>query len=231
MKQNHHVVLLGATQTGKSNTMIFWGRTQLKYGFTVTVINTKGEDDITKQCVYRQPSITQYEELLRANVTNGLIEIKPKFERGNLIDQIEDYFTILLKVARETNIPHIVIIDEIHKYQNKASASEAIKNIWLMGLGLNLLGVAVSQRPQHIHNDIFHDSLIFILHQLTRKDLGYCYDSNYMDIPREWSLPASNPDEAYPFTGKIDDRGISHDIMVKIGSIAPWQKIDIEPLW
>lgn len=233
MKLIHHGLVLGATQSGKSNTMVFLARTQLTYKRIVICVNTKREPAITKHCVYRPQNIEQFKMFLMRGVTDGLIQIMPELKRRKPLDDLEKYFVEILAFNQEhPEVEMVLFIDEIHQYQSAHSANDCILNLFLMGLGLNLTVVGVSQSPQQIYKEIWRNVEVIILHALHQSVLKYLVSNLYLsNIPDEWMLKLDNPDCEYPFTRKLDEKGISHVVYMQVSKFLGLQEIQLKPLW
>lgn len=182
MQLDHHCVVTGATRTGKTTTSIRLLSSQKK---TLKVfVNTKAEVEWTKYCKYQRITIKQFKFIYNnpSKFCDGIIEIFPDIfdEKKDGTEQIKEYFRIVLVAHRDDfSIKTVLLVDEIHQFQNKWSLDEDIARIWMMGLGMGIKAIAVSQRAsgRHgIHEDIMSNSEYFIIHQMKIKDLDYMSD-------------------------------------------------------
>jgi len=233
LKLIHHGLILGATQSGKSNTMILLANTQLSYNRLTVIINTKREKDITKMCKYRPENINQFKMLLNMNVTDGLIEVMPNIRSKKPLDDLEPYFVEMLAYNQDhPDTEQVLFIDEIHQYQSAHSANDCILNLFLMGLGLELIVVGVSQSPQQIYKEIWRNVEVIILHALHQSVLKYLVSGLYLsNIPDSWLLKLTDPECEYPFVRKLDKKGISHVIYAQESKLLGLREIDIKPIW
>jgi len=233
MKLIHHGLILGATQSGKSNTMILLARTQLAYKRIVIVVNTKREPAITKHCVYRPENIDQFRVFLMRGVNDGLIQIMPELKKRKPLNDLEPYFIEILAYNQENpQVEMVLFIDEIHQYQSAHSANDCILNLFLMGLGLNLIVIGVSQSPQQIYKEIWRNAEVRILHALHQSVLKYLVKNLYLsNIPDTWMLKLDNPECDYPFIRKIGKKGVSHVILMQVSEFLGLQEIHLDPLW
>ena len=199
MLLNHHAVIIGNTQTGKTCTALALGQFAIKNNRIVIFVNTKGETRVTLACKYRNVTPEVFAYILKNHLCDGMVEIKIGIREMDPLALIEDFLNILLDFKDKDLFPVLLIVDEMHRFQSKASIDSMFKNIWLQGLGLQLFAISISQRASQIHNDIISQSDYKFLHAQDQRDLKYLQENRYLTIPDNWLLPLDDPNSKYPF--------------------------------
>jgi len=173
MKLDHHCVVLGATRTGKTTTSLRLLSEQ--EGFRIFV-NTKNESKWKKYFKYINPSVEMLDFMYNNfnKFSDGMIMLNPDISKDHPIEDLEEYLKLIISKHLNNNLLKTCIaIDEIHEFQSKSSCNKYLKKIWTMGLGIGIIGIAISQRPTHVHNDLFTNTENFILHALKQRDLEH----------------------------------------------------------
>ena len=202
-----HTLGFADSQNGKTTTSLYICQLQNLAGYTSIFFNLKDDDKLynikkTKQgaAKYINVSLEQFKYLLEQKVTDGIIEVRPEPSDVPIIEQIEPYLKFLLawkKINREHKV--YCVIDEIHLLQSKQSLMTSIKNLWVMGKGLNLFMGGLSQRYTMVHNDLFTQTEYFFMQGCNPRDLKAIYDGRYLAIPDGWIVPLNQPESTYPW--------------------------------
>lgn len=202
---DEHQIYIGDSQVGKTTTAL--GVLQVQKDFVKIFVNSKDDKklyDINHSGVgtakYIDVSVNQFRNLLAQRTTDGIIEIRPEISPVSLIDQITPYLEFLLDWKRSNPDQNVLCcIDEIHLFQSKMSLITEIKNLVVMGKGLNLYLGMLSQRPTQIHNDLMTQTEYYFIQGLNQRDLKYLYENRYLAIPDGWILPLNDPNCTYPW--------------------------------
>jgi len=202
-----HTLGFADSQNGKTTTSCYICQLQNLAGYTSIFFNLKDDDKLynindTREgaAKYIDVSLEQFKNLLAQRVTDGVIEVRPHATDISVIDQIEPYLKYLLAWKKQ-NRKHKVycVIDEIHLLQSKQSLMTSIKNLWVMGKGLNLFMGGLSQRYTQVHNDLFTQTEYFFVQGTNPRDLKAMYEGRYLAIPEGWIVPLNKPESTYPW--------------------------------
>ena len=202
---DEHQIYIGDSQAGKTTTAL--GVLQVQLDFIKIFINSKDDKklyDINGSgqgaAKYINVSLEQFKYLLNQRVIDGIIEIRPEISSVSLNDQITPYLKYLLVWKRKYPDQKVLCcIDEIHLFQSKMALITEIKNLVVMGKGLNLFLGMLSQRPTQIHNDLMTQTEYYFIQGLNQRDLKYLYDNRYLAIPEGWILPLNDKACTYPW--------------------------------
>ena len=202
---DEHQIYIGDSQAGKTTTAL--GVLQVQKDFIKIFVNSKDDKklyDINHSgqgaAKYINVSLEQFQYLLTQRVIDGVIEIRPEISSVSLNDQITPYLKYLLAWKRRNpDQPVLCCIDEIHLFQSKMALITEIKNLVVMGKGLNLFLGMLSQRPTQIHNDLMTQTEYYFIQGLNQRDLKYLFDNRYLAIPEGWILPLNDPNCTYPW--------------------------------
>ena len=198
MKISEHGVVLGTTQSGKTTKTLELMKSIGKKSLKIFV-NTKRE---AKWLPYFKYKIETPEHMVDVyenypEFTPFFLLIEPDVTDRGAADKIAEIFDICLKFHQDFPMKFntYIFIDEIHVFQSKFTRNESFARIFSMGLGLGLIGIAISQRASSIHNDILKNcGFLLLAHQ----DLG---DLKYL---RENGIIPYNSLDKIVFKGKYD---------------------------
>ena len=173
MKLKHHAVVLGTTRTGKTTTALKL-LTEQK-GLKI-FINTKREKKwfkYMKYAVYHEGNMeTIYDHF--DSYSDGIIQYIPDATNKASLAELEKILDVVLKRQQENDERRTtIVVDEIQVYQSAHGCNETLARLWTMGLGLNIVSIAVAQRPQMIHFDLLANTENWLLHAITPFDLDY----------------------------------------------------------
>ena len=202
---DEHQIYIGDSQAGKTTTAL--GIQQVQHDYIKIFVNSKDDNKLYNinnsgrgAAKYINVTLEQFRYLLNLQVTDGIIEIRPEISEVSLIDQITPYLNHLLAWKRKSpDIKTHCCIDEIHLYQSKMSLITAIKNLVVMGKGINCWLGMLSQRPTQIHNDLMSQTEYYFIQGLNQRDLKYLWENRYLAIPEGWILPLNDPNCTYPW--------------------------------
>jgi len=205
-----HTLGFADSQNGKTTTSLYICQLQNLAGYTAIFFNLKDdkklydiEDSGQGAAKYIDVSLEQFKNLLARRVTDGIIEVRPHASDVSVNDQIEPYLKYLLAWKKQSRKQKVYcVIDEIHLLQSKQSLMTSIKNLWVMGKGLNLFMGGLSQRPTQVHNDLFTQTEYFFIQGFNQHDLSALYEKRYLAIPPGWIIPLNKPESTYPWKKK-----------------------------
>lgn len=80
------------------------------------------------------------------------------------IDEMCEY--LIRRAQSELDFECCVLFDEVYNMVSKSQRKHKILNIFTMGLGLGVKGIAVGQRPQQINNDILANTEFWVVYYL-----------------------------------------------------------------
>ncbi len=180
MKLNHHGLILGAVQTGKTTTAI---RLLQKQDGLLIFVNSKLDRNFDRNYY---SFINQYTiEQMLWDYKNGYAKAGYIYCFDVDIDEkgYKDVILLaenLLKWHQKGLIDRTVImIDEMHLYKKKI---EPIEKLWTMGLGLGIRAVGISQRIQGVNLNIRENSEVFVLHALQDTQMEFLETSGLIKI-------------------------------------------------
>ena len=202
-----HTLGFADSQNGKTTTSCYLCQLQNLASYTVIFFNLKDDDKLYNiknsgqgLAKYINVSLEQFKNLLAQRVTDGIIEVRPEVSEVPINNQIEPYLKYLLAWKKQSRTHKVYcVIDEIHLLQSKQSLMTSIKNLWVMGKGLNLFMGGLSQRPTQVHNDLFTQTEYFFIQGFNQHDLKSLYEKRYLAIPESWIIPLNKPESAYPW--------------------------------
>lgn len=204
---DEHVIALGDTQSGKTTTSLGLCAIQNKFGMSTIFVNTKSDkklynwDNLGRGAAkYKNVPVDVMRYLLDEYTSDGIIEVRPEIDEGDLTAQIEPYIKEVISFKKKNHEHEIFFaIDEFQLYQSKHTINRDLKLLFTMGKGLKLYCGAISQRPTAISNDVWTQAEVFYVHALNQRDCVYLYDNRYLSVPKGWTLAKEDPNCTYPF--------------------------------
>ena len=142
MKLDHHSVIVGATQTGKTTTAL--RLLQMQEGLKI-FINTKRQKHwydfeeypdtacVKYQCYneHNMQTIYDYYEEFQ----DGIIQIVPEATNKDALEDLEKILnTILFAHQTDDSLITTILVDEIQVFQSAHSCNDTLGRMWVMGL-------------------------------------------------------------------------------------------------
>jgi len=173
MKLKHHAVVLGSTRTGKTTSALKLLNSQKGLKLFINTKREKKWFKYMKYACYNEGNMeTIYDHF--SSYSDGIIQYIPDATNKNALRDLEKVLDVILKRQQENDeIRMTVVVDEIQVYQSAHGCNETLARLWTMGLGLNIVAIAIAQRPQMIHFDLLANTETWLVHAITTFDLDY----------------------------------------------------------
>jgi hypothetical protein len=214
----HHCVILGSTQTGKTTTSL--KLLQDQPGLKL-FINTKHDRNFEKYFRFIVGGLEQVKRIVKEyEYENGMICFNPPFRKPyKEVESLCEW--LIFDYHKPKGTKSCVVVDEAHVFVKKEKQSLWLRRLWTMGLGLGVRAVAISQRGQMFRNslEIPHNSEYYIIHALKDHDLKYLVDHGYISGIEGVSFPASPHSHGRKFCE------ISHEIYVQTNNFTGLRRV------
>ena len=153
--RDRHTAIIGITRSGKTTFAAqvlkkLWGRS------THTIfVDPKHDDAFTKLGTVCYDPMEVYERLLAKD--NRIVFRPSADERVEELDRVVDLIFMLARKDGFKRIRRVVAIDELQLFVKKGS-SKAIEQIWTVGAGMGIVGMAMTQRIQLLNETVWSQS-------------------------------------------------------------------------
>ena len=163
-----HILLIGTTGSGKTYAAAYMAR----YLDAFIFINTQQEKEATQVCDVRLDNPEEVQDAFEEGYRK--IEYIPSMDRESAQQEVEvireGLFEIGSEIKAQSNELEIamwvtVFLDETQVYAPLRTHLDA-ENLWNMGRGYGIRGVAISRQPQELSKDVVNNcefELIFKL--------------------------------------------------------------------
>ena len=155
--RGRHTAIIGITRSGKTTFAAavlrkLWGRS------THTIfVDPKHDEGFSKLGTICHEPMEVYERLL---AKDKQIVFRPSGDSNERVEQLDRVVELVFMLAKKPGfkrIRRVIAIDELQLFVKKGS-SKAIEQIWTVGAGMGIVGMAMTQRIQLLNETVWSQS-------------------------------------------------------------------------
>ena len=155
--RERHSVIIGITRSGKTTFAAAVLRKLWSRSTHTIFVDPKHDEGFSKLGTVCHDPMEVYERLLAKDKN---IVFRPSGDANERVEQLDRVVDLVFMLAKKNGfkrIRRVIAIDELQLFVKKGS-SKAIEQIWTVGAGMGIVGMAMTQRIQLLNETVWSQS-------------------------------------------------------------------------